>query len=170
MNIEQLTVEALARLRAGGYPKLDPEHLTYTAKVIFNRQMQVYLETDNDIDESIELERLVTAYGAVKYGGADPKTIPAKVLRFFVANPVDGADNAADLASRERVRNPNTAIRAKCVACMGGQPNEVRMCAAVTCALWPFRMGKNPFFGRLVNVDVEAEVVEDLEDEDNGNT
>jgi hypothetical protein len=34
-------------------------------------------------------------------------------------------------------------IRAKCLDCVGGSPDEVRKCAAVTCELHPVRMNKN---------------------------
>lgn len=37
------------------------------------------------------------------------------------------------------------AIRAKCVDCCGGAPSEVRRCAMADCALWPFRMGTDPW-------------------------
>jgi hypothetical protein len=38
--------------------------------------------------------------------------------------------------------------RAKCLDCCGGQPGEVRRCLALTCPIWPFRMGTGPFRGR----------------------
>ena len=34
------------------------------------------------------------------------------------------------------------AIRAKCLDCSGWQENEVRLCGAVNCPLWVFRMGR----------------------------
>jgi hypothetical protein len=37
------------------------------------------------------------------------------------------------------------AIRAKCLDCCCYQEAEVRRCTAVYCALWPYRMGTNPF-------------------------
>jgi hypothetical protein len=40
------------------------------------------------------------------------------------------------------------AIRAKCLDCVGYQPGEVRKCVAVTCPLWPFRMGTDVFHGK----------------------
>jgi hypothetical protein len=43
------------------------------------------------------------------------------------------------------------AIREKCIDCSGGSPHEARSCTAVDCALWPFRMGKNPFSERSGN-------------------
>lgn len=35
-------------------------------------------------------------------------------------------------------------IRAKCLDCCCGAESEVRRCPATTCALWPYRMAKNP--------------------------
>ena len=42
-------------------------------------------------------------------------------------------------------------IRKKCVDCCAGQLAEVRRCTAVRCALWPYRMGRNPFSTRRGN-------------------
>ena len=36
------------------------------------------------------------------------------------------------------------AIRANCLDC-NGTSNEVRLCPCKDCALWPFRLGKNPY-------------------------
>lgn len=33
------------------------------------------------------------------------------------------------------------AIREKCIDCMGGQRQEVRLCIDYECPLWPFRLG-----------------------------
>jgi hypothetical protein len=44
----------------------------------------------------------------------------------------------------ERVRNPMTAIRAKCIECSGGSIVEVKECRVFGCALHPFREGINP--------------------------
>ena len=44
-----------------------------------------------------------------------------------------------------RVRNPMTAVRARCIQCTNGQVSEVKLCPSTECALHPFRMGKNPF-------------------------
>ena len=40
---------------------------------------------------------------------------------------------------------PLKAIRAKCYDCSYFQLNEIRLCEAVNCALWPFRAGKHPW-------------------------
>lgn len=58
--------------------------------------------------------------------------------------------------------SPISAIRAKCVDCCGGSPGEVRKCTAVSCPLWPMRMGRNPFYGqshakRVIEEEPEAD-------------
>lgn len=39
---------------------------------------------------------------------------------------------------------PLKAIRAKCLDCVCGQANEVRLCPCTDCSLYPYRFGKNP--------------------------
>ena len=41
--------------------------------------------------------------------------------------------------------NPVKAIRAFCLECCGDNRNDVRDCTAPNCALYPFRLGKNPY-------------------------
>lgn len=54
--------------------------------------------------------------------------------------------SADDLAAIGLVRiSRGDAVRAKCLDCCGESPAEVRRCGAVDCALWPFRMGTDPF-------------------------
>lgn len=36
------------------------------------------------------------------------------------------------------------AIREKCIDCSCHQLGEIRTCAVITCALWPYRMGADP--------------------------
>ena len=43
------------------------------------------------------------------------------------------------------VTNPVKAIRGKCLDCCCGSVAEVKSCTATACALFPFRMGKNPY-------------------------
>ncbi len=45
---------------------------------------------------------------------------------------------------KDKITNRGTAIRAKCVECSGGMLSEVRDCAVVACALYPYRMGTDP--------------------------
>ncbi len=41
--------------------------------------------------------------------------------------------------------SPLRALRLKCLDCCNGSTREVRLCTAVDCPSWPFRMGKNPW-------------------------
>ena len=50
--------------------------------------------------------------------------------------------------------SPGRAIRAKCIDCSGGSATEARKCVAIKCALWPFRMGRNPFWGKSDDADL----------------
>lgn len=45
----------------------------------------------------------------------------------------------------KQATSPLKAIRLFCVDCCGGSSNEVKLCPATKCALYPFRFGKNPF-------------------------
>lgn len=73
----------------------------------------------------------------------------ANVLRAAMGAPPQeqGDGGALETIRRyaDRVKNPKTAIRAKCVECSGGSLKEVAECKIVKCALHPFRMGQNPF-------------------------
>lgn len=44
---------------------------------------------------------------------------------------------------------PIKAIRAKCLDCSAGHPSEVRMCPVSDCAIYPYRLGKNPNRSRI---------------------
>jgi len=46
--------------------------------------------------------------------------------------------------------NPMRAIREKCLDCTCQQPVEVKECTVKTCALYPFRMGVNPYRAKRV--------------------
>ncbi len=43
--------------------------------------------------------------------------------------------------------SPIRALRLKCLDCCNGSAREVRLCTAVGCPSWPFRMGRNPWAG-----------------------
>jgi hypothetical protein len=45
------------------------------------------------------------------------------------------------LAAGVELMPPMRAIRRNCIDCCGGEPGEVRKCVAVSCPLWPMRMG-----------------------------
>jgi hypothetical protein len=41
--------------------------------------------------------------------------------------------------------SPVRALRLRCLDCCNGSAQEVRLCTAVDCPSWPFRMGRNPW-------------------------
>lgn len=51
---------------------------------------------------------------------------------------------------------PVKAIRSKCMDCCVGSAGEVRKCVTFKCALWPFRMGVSPFYGRSAAAEEAA--------------
>ena len=55
-------------------------------------------------------------------------------------------DQLAQLGHRKR--NPVETMRKFCLGCMAGNAAEVRRCTSPGCALFPYRLGKNPFSGR----------------------
>lgn len=77
--------------------------------------------------------------------GADPDQLPRKVLYQIVHKPVD--IDFAEYRYREGINNRESAIRAYCIWHMNGSADDVRYCKDMTCPLWPFRMGTNPFKG-----------------------
>jgi len=54
-------------------------------------------------------------------------------------------NDANEKKYRQRIKNPQTAIRAMCIICMGGSSYEVSLCGKSNCPLHPFRLGKNPW-------------------------
>lgn len=55
------------------------------------------------------------------------------------------------------ITNPIKAIRAKCLDCSNGSPNEVTLCPVQQCPLWPFRSGKNPYRTKRELTDEQRE-------------
>ena len=50
--------------------------------------------------------------------------------------------------ANSRVKNPITAIRAKCIDCTGGSLKTVKECEITDCHLYPYRFGKSPYRGK----------------------
>ena len=55
--------------------------------------------------------------------------------------------------------SPIKAIRLKCVECSGGSRHEVSLCSIESCALYPFRFGKNPFKPKRVLSDEQRQIM-----------
>ncbi len=43
------------------------------------------------------------------------------------------------------ITSPIKAIKAHCADCCCGSAHEVKLCPVKDCALYPFRLGKNPY-------------------------
>jgi hypothetical protein len=65
----------------------------------------------------------------------------------WVGRDPRGVTIAAWEAAGVARRTPLEALRAKCLDCCGGVPKEVRLCMALNCPIWPYRMGTDPFRG-----------------------
>ena len=63
-------------------------------------------------------------------------------------------------------RNPVKAIKEKCLDCCCGQKKEVEECPMNECALYPFRLGKNPYRAprkpREITAEQKAAMIEAL--------
>ena len=53
------------------------------------------------------------------------------------------------LAQPEQPVSPLKAIRANCLEC-NSTAHEVKLCPIITCPLYPFRFGKNPYTKRVM--------------------
>ena len=61
--------------------------------------------------------------------GRDPHQMTAGALVALGHNPI----------------SPLKALRLRCIDCSAGSSLEVRLCTAVSCPSWPFRLGRNPW-------------------------
>ena len=49
------------------------------------------------------------------------------------------------VALGHRAMSPLKALRLRCIDCSAGSSLEVRLCKAVSCPSWPFRLGRSPW-------------------------
>lgn len=56
------------------------------------------------------------------------------------------------------LQNPVKAIRAKCLDCCCNQINEVKECPVQNCAIWPFRLGKNPYRAKTTMTEEQKQI------------
>jgi hypothetical protein len=118
-------------------------------------------EKVKDFDKVLDLEeRVAELEFRLRYQGKDTRDVPVAGFRQMLHEGTFSDSNVK--AAFQRIKNPATAIRAFCTFCMSGQTAEIRRCQAVTCPLWPFRLGQNPFFGKVL----PAVVARDLALED----
>jgi len=76
--------------------------------------------------------------------GRDPRSLDPKTRR-------SGIEKFGWLPSLPR------AIRAKCLDCCGGSSGEIRKCVAISCPLWPHRMGTNTLHANSMKETKNAE-------------
>lgn len=62
----------------------------------------------------------------------------------------------------DELKSPIKAIRAKCLDCCCDQKEEVKLCPATACPLYPFRLGKNPFRKREMSEEQRKAAAERL--------
>jgi hypothetical protein len=105
-------------------------------------------------------DNLKTAVIRMIHGADDPKWVPIRHIRHALSFPaIEQTRMFSRPEQRKTIDGPTRAIRVKCLECQGGGPDAttgVRECAATGCALWAFRMGSNPFFGRMVGSEDEV--------------
>ncbi|MET4190698.1 MULTISPECIES: hypothetical protein [unclassified Bradyrhizobium] len=122
-----------------------------------------------DFERILDLEeRIAPLEFRLLYQGKNPKEIPVKALKELIHD--SAVSDHVTKTARKRIKNQGTAIRAFCIYCMGGQTSEVRACEAIACPLWPFRLGANPFFGKVLapveSVEFELDADDALVEED----
>jgi hypothetical protein len=49
------------------------------------------------------------------------------------------------IAAGHKPMSAQRALRARCLDCCAGSATEVRLCTAVSCPAWPFRLGSSPW-------------------------
>jgi hypothetical protein len=77
-----------------------------------------------------------------------PDLIPLSIAdRFKLLRTPFDKSTPTEQRYRNRVRNRHTAITAMCIVCTGSR-KLVTECADVTCPLWAFRFGRNPYRSR----------------------
>ncbi len=165
------------QLKADGFAEADIKNFrrfegSYYAKLIDLDTANDAKDWDTVIDLEPEIEKLEFL---LKYQGKNPKDIPVvdlKAIMVCKSSSWLSNEDHTTMEYRKKIRNHGTAVRAFCVSCMNGQPSEVRACGATHCPLWPFRLGKNPFFGRTLmpveEIAVEDDEIVEIDESDEG--
>lgn len=93
-----------------------------------------------------------------------PTTITRPGVELLPSGDERGLDprdmTPADLnALGHEVMPAGKAIKAHCMECSGGSAQEARMCTAVGCNLWPFRLGASPWKAERQLTDQQREAM-----------
>jgi hypothetical protein len=137
-------------------------------RIMFEKELEsLYEKLDSAKGiESIKLsERVSIIEKCLEWQGADPRILKKQELRQVITSPTYSSQT--EDASRKRIKNPKTAIRAYCLWCMGGESISVKNCESLNCPLWSFREGNDPFRGydipKLLDTDLMNEEDEELD-------
>jgi hypothetical protein len=101
-------------------------------------------------------ERGRKIWTGVKVSGCTPEQIDQARIAGYEPGSGDAAGTFVGRDPREMTQDELRAmghepmsviqaLRLKCVDCVGGSANEVRLCVEMACASWSFRMGPNPW-------------------------
>jgi hypothetical protein len=99
-------------------------------------------------------EQVRETWGGVKITGRSAQEIEQAASAGYEPNSESGYFVGRDprAMSQDELRDigheamsATAAIRAKCLDCCAGSAHEVRLCAAIACPSWPWRMGTNPW-------------------------
>jgi len=119
-------------------------------------------ESRKDYDKIVEIEeKLPPIEFRLVFQGKHPRDVPVQALRALIKDSAALKDDVTNRRYHEKISNPASGVRAFCIACMGGSPGEVRHCPSTNCPLWAFRLGKNPYFGKVLPPVEEIEVEDD---------
>lgn len=66
-------------------------------------------------------------------------------------------DETLSVSADNKKMSPLRAIKLRCIDCCGGSYSEVKECPSVSCSLYPFRLGKNPFREKRVMTDEQRQ-------------
>lgn len=137
---------------------------------LWNEQVRLFSEA-SPVQAHLMMSKLRGLAGGVFYAGENPKSVPMGDLSFMQRQSCWNEDiSSIGQKYRERIKGPLTAIRAYCITrCMNNQTELVRTCNDCTCAFWSFRMGSNPFFGKLPDAEAAVNLEEEPE-EDNADS
>lgn len=120
-------------------------------------------ESAGVVESHLLQDQLYHAAARVQYEGMNPKEVPPGDLLYMLRGVTNQEGQRNEEKSRARIRGPQQSIRAYCIRCQGDDTAGVRNCPSVTCPLWSFRFGHNPFFGRIPNAEAASEPETDEE-------
>jgi hypothetical protein len=150
-----------AQLKADGFSQVEvkehqrdvAEYFELSKKIAEAEDRKDYAFLVEHEPEAAELEFKIL------YRGKNPKEIPIEAL-----------ESMQTLEFRKR--SPATGVRQFCLNCMCGDRNEVRLCEATFCPLWPFRLGANPFFNKALppvdDIELEDDEKVEIDEGDDG--